>query len=65
MSNPTIKDAKSLAIKYDKNGIIIFHMRPDGQFGYTSYGTDRVLCQATRKLADVAFEAIKKVFEES
>jgi hypothetical protein len=58
MSNPTIADAKAVAKKHGKDGIIIFHLdKSKGVFGYASYGRDRAQCQEMQDLADRMFDA--------
>lgn len=57
MKHPTIEDAKRLAQKYEKDGIIIFHINfserdEKGGWGYASYGKNKSLCEAVKSLAD-------------
>lgn len=54
---PTVNEAKALAKKHGKTGIIIFHF-DDNRMGYASYGNTRSECAYVRKLADAAYEVI-------
>lgn len=59
MATPTIKDAKDLAVKYRKRGVVILFV-DDIQFGVASYGMRRRDCDDMRQVADAVFEAIHK-----
>lgn len=53
--HPAIQDAKDLAYKYRKSGIIILHF-DGGTFGTASYGMTREKCDEMRKIADMIFQ---------
>lgn len=62
--HPQIQDAKDLAYKYRKQGVIVFHVDKKA-FGFASYGMTRQQCDEMRKLGDVMYAATMKHIEES
>jgi hypothetical protein len=54
---PTIADAKALAVKYRRRGVIVLHFG-GGRFGTSSYGMTRVDCGAMKDVSDQIHEAI-------
>jgi hypothetical protein len=65
MEHPTVEDAKKIAEKYNKDGVIVFHINFSDRdkkagWGYASYGSNKALCQATRKLADQMADSVFK-----
>lgn len=61
--SPTIAEAKAVAGKYKKEGIIIFYFGDDG-IGYASYGKDRRACQAVKTIADRWLDQIERVSKQ-
>lgn len=61
--HPTKEDARNLAEKYGKDGIIIFHFNWS-QFGYVSYGKTKELCAAIKTVADKLYRVITKYVEK-
>lgn len=51
MDGPTINDAKAVALKYRKRGVIILSFSGEG-FAVTSYGMTRADCDAMRQVND-------------
>ena len=58
MPEPTITDAKELATRYRKRGVIVFHVGA-GRFGFTSYGMTRKDCDALRSVVDKIADMIQ------
>lgn len=63
MPEPTVEDAKKLAQKYGKDGVIIFHFKfhradKEGGWGYASYGKNKNLCKRVKRLADLMADAV-------
>ena len=57
--HPTINDAKALAMKYRKLGVMVLHFGGRNmQYGGASYGMTRRHCDAMGKLLDRIMELI-------
>ena len=57
MSNPSINEAKAIAKKHDKEIVIIFHIS-NNNFGYVSYGKDKLHCNKAKTVADLCTDII-------
>jgi hypothetical protein len=55
---PTIADARALAMKYRKPGVAIFHVGREG-FGFASFGMTRRQCDALGVFADEVFDLVQ------
>lgn len=55
MNHPNIADAKALAYKYRKQGVIILHF-DGGTFGTASYGMTRAKCEEMREISELIFQ---------
>lgn len=56
--SPEVAAARDFGQKFGADEVVILFVRPGGQFCYASYGKPRDLCNAARKWADVAFDAV-------
>ena len=56
-SNPTKIDAKEIAKKYNKSGVVIFHFRGN-EFGYASYGINEEHCEMMKRFAEVVYDKL-------
>ena len=50
--------AKSIAQRFDKSMVIVYHFRGDGEFGYVSYGSDKERCDMAKSIADEMWEYV-------
>lgn len=56
--NPTIQDAKQIAKRCGKTGVVIFFLDDrTGDFGFSSYGIDVERCRQMKSFGDVVFNA--------
>lgn len=63
--DPTVNDAKALAKKYGKDGIVIFHVSfANGTQGYASYGKSPALCATMARVADEMYNAAEKELKD-
>jgi DICT domain-containing protein len=58
LDHPLIEQAKALAQTHNKEIVIILHIKGE-ELGYASYGKNKVYCRAARRLADVAYKAVR------
>lgn len=58
MENYSLPKARTLAKELDVQGLIVFSF-DSRHFQYTSYGVDKVKCEAMRKLADSIMDKIE------
>lgn len=59
MSKVTINEAKVLAKKHGKLGVVIFSFEEDGRFAFVSYGKNRQTCRAMGVWADMIFDLVE------
>lgn len=63
MEHPTVEDARKIAEKYGKDGVIVFHINFSDRdkkagWGYASYGKNKSLCDAIKSLADQMVDGV-------
>ncbi len=59
MTAPSIADAKAIASKYGKDGVVILHFDiAKGDFGIASWGADRARCDAMKSIGNQIFDRI-------
>lgn len=58
MSEPTIDEAKELAYRHRKKGVVIIAFG-DGRFSTASFGMNRALCGAMKRFSEQVAEAIE------
>ena len=56
-SNPSKKDAKKIAKKFHKEGVVIFHFNKN-EFGYATYGNDDKYCALMKQFAEVIYNKL-------
>ena len=56
--SPKVDCARQFAERFKKKQVIILSIDDDENLEYTSYGRNKALCQTTKILADIAFDAI-------
>jgi len=60
--SPSVALARDIAQNLGKDQVIIITLDAAGRVGYISYGKTKSLCEYAKRLADVAFDAIRKVY---
>ena len=62
--SPEVAVARDAAARLGADRAVIVYTRPDGRFGYASFGNTKELCADARHLADRLREAATSYFEE-
>lgn len=62
--SPEVAVARDAAVKFGANRVIVLYTTLDGKLGYASYGATKELCSETRRLADVAYDAVMAEFQK-
>ena len=62
--DPKVAAAREFGRKFGKDVVVILSMNTaQGTIEYASYGETKGLCSTARKLADVAFEAVRREWQ--
>ncbi len=63
--SPKVAAARDIGHKFNQDMVIIIMVNSfTGTIEYASYGENKILCDQAKKMADIAFEAIKTSFGE-
>ncbi len=59
---PQVAVARDFAKKFGADRVVIYFVKPDGQYGYASYGKTKELCKQAGCVADKTFAAMGEAF---
>lgn len=63
--SPKVADCREIARKWGVEQVIIFGINKDGELAMATYGANMTMCACSKKLGDVAFEAMQKFVDKT
>ena len=60
--SPQVAIARDAAEKLGADRVVIVFTKPDGTFGYASFGRTRDLCANAKRLGDTLYDAAERFF---
>lgn len=62
---PEVAATRDFGEKFGADRVIVIYTTPQGKLGYASWGETRALCANTKRLAEVAYDAVYDAIAET